>query len=298
MQARPASKYPMLIPLILVVCAVVWGCTEQKEEKTTDKPVSKPEVTALKTGDEEHFHIALVGIGPGEPDLITVRAKRFLEVADRIVCFDWLTNEVAALVGGPEKIEVVTFVSLGGPDSRARAKFCAQVRRWAAAGEKVVFATSGDPMLCSPLAWVPSRLADWHPVVVPGVGSIPAAAAELAQSIMDTNAVMISVGNRFLDTNDQGRLADVIVFFTHLRSLDQLLPEFQKRYPGDTPVVIVGDVARAGVEPVVIRATLDTLKETLSEKELPKLYLVFVGDPLKQDATMSLPDHHPRFDKS
>ena len=83
-----------------------------------------------------------MGIGPGEPDLITVRAKRFLTSADRVVCFDWLTNEVAHQIGGPEKIEVVTFESLGGPDSRARAKFCAQVRRWVSAGEKVVFATS------------------------------------------------------------------------------------------------------------------------------------------------------------
>ena len=297
MQVRPILKYLICAPLLLVVCAMVVGCIESQEPEKSKPTRTIKQVSAQKEGGGEHFHVALVGIGPGEPDLITIRAKRFLTSADRVVCFDWLTNEVAHQIGGPEKIEVVTFESLGGPDSRARAKFCAQVRRWVSAGEKVVFATSGDPTVCSPFGWVPNRLADWHPAVVPGVGSIPAGAAQLAQSIMDDGVVMVSTGDRFLDTDEKGRLSDVMVFFTHLRPIDQLLPELVKRYPGDTPVAIVGDVARVGVEPVVIRATLATLEEQLSKTELPKLYLVFVGDPLKQDTTRSLPDHHHRFDK-
>ena len=271
---------------MIVACLVFLGCSDEK-------PATRP-ISATKPTSNKHFHIGLVGIGPGEPDLITVRAKRFLQEADRVICFDWLSNEVAKHLGGPEKIKAVTFESLGAPDSRERATFCAQVRRWMATGEKIVFATAGDPTLCSPFSWVPVEFADWYPVVVPGVGSIPAAAAELAQSIMDERAVMISTGDRFSDTDSKGRLADVIAFFTHLRSIEQLLPELVKRYPGDTPVAIVGDAARPGVEPVIVRATLDTLEKSLSEKKLPKLYLVFVGDPLKQKKVISLPDqsHH------
>lgn len=290
----------MWVTLVGMLCASVLGCSGEKRQ-TPSEPVEKAVGLQAVTSEirpGEHFHVALVGIGPGEPDLITVRAKRCLDEADRVVCFDWLTGEVAHHLGGPEKIEVVTFESLGTVDSRARAKFCAKVRRWLADGKKVVFATSGDPTLCSPIGWVTDRFADWHPMVVPGVGSIPAAAAELAQSIMDDGAVMISTGDRFLDVDGKGRLADVAVFFTHLRPIDRLLPELIKRYPGDTPVVIVGDAARVGVEPTVIRSTLDALEAQLSKTELPKLYLVFVGDPLKQDTMVSLPDHHPRFDES
>lgn len=290
-------KYPVWVIFMGVVCAVVLGCGNQGKESSEPSETS---VAVSEIVSDEHFHVALVGIGPGEPDLITIRAKRYLKVADRVICFDWLTNEVARQIGGPEKIEVITFESLGTADSRARAKFCAKVRRWVAAGEKIVFATSGDPTLCSPLGWVTDRFADLHPIVVPGVGSIPAAAAELAQSIMDDRAVMISTGNRFLETDDKGRLAEVIVFFTHLRPIEKLLPELTKRYPGDTPVAIIGDAARVGVEPTVIRTTLDTLNNPLSKTEspeLPELYLIFIGDPLKQEKAVSLPDHHHRFDK-
>lgn len=240
--------------------------------------------------------VHLVGMGPGDPDLVTFKAARVLKEADCVYCFDYLTAEVARFAPA-RKITVASPLLRGrfrveaGHDMpqqlRERAskselevaRFLPEVRRMIADGKKVAFADAGDPTMYCPWSWITEELADLNPTVVPGLSSFNAANAALGQSVTRNNgSIVISPGDNLGIPNEQGRLDQTLVLFTHRRKLAELLPQLQQRYPADTPLAIVGEASYERQQ--VVRATLGTIEEKLAGRELPKLYLVYVGDVL------------------
>jgi len=95
-------------------------------------------------------------------------------------------------------------------------------------------------------------------------------------------SVIISSGAEMGTPDEKGRLAGTVVFFTHRTKFEGLLPKLRQRYPADTPVGIVCDVSYPTEK--VIHGTLGTILDVLGDKKLPHLYLVYVGDGLKQRA--------------
>lgn len=132
-----------------------------------------------------------IGVGPGDPGLLTLRAVELLKTAD-VVCIPRSSadNEsvalkvAAAYIGAAEIIEVPT------PMTRDRALLEAEWRRGAetiaarlAAGRNVAFITIGDAMLFSTYTYLLKHVRAILPGVevesVPGVTSFAAAAAHL-----------------------------------------------------------------------------------------------------------------------
>lgn len=108
----------------------------------------------------------------------------------------------------------------------------------------------------------------------------PAASASSASGLVVRNLSGDSSGVELGQPDENGRLAGTLVFFTHRRKLEELLPKLQARYPVDTPVGIVGDVTYPGEK--VFRGTLGSILDVLGQEKLPHLYLLYVGDGLKQ----------------
>jgi precorrin-4 methylase len=160
------------------------------------------------------------------------------------------------------------------------AKLKARIKGLVAEGKTVVFADNGDPMIFSPWSWVPEHLAEFAPTVVPGLSSFNAGNAALQRSVAGLGFVTISSGTEMGSPDENGRLAGTVVFFTHRTKLEELLPKLQGRYPADTPVGIVCD-ASYPTEKVVV-GTLGSILDVLGEERLPHLYLLYVGDGLKQ----------------
>jgi len=240
--------------------------------------------------------VYLVGMGPGDPELVTFKAARVLKEADRVFCFEYLKDEVARFAPG-EKITVASSHLMGRfrgqkvkdlpPELRDRArrseeetaKFLPYVRKLVAGGEKVVFADSGDPTVYCPWSWVTEDFADLQPKVIAGLSSFNAANAALGQSVTKKGgSVLLSNGDNLGRADERGRLKAMLVLFTHRAKLKELLPQLQSRYPDDTPVAIVGDASHERQR--VVFGTLGTIQERLGSQELPHLYLVYVGDAL------------------
>jgi uroporphyrinogen III methyltransferase/synthase len=115
--------------------------------------------------------VYIVGAGPGEPDLLTLKGKRCLEEADVIV-YDYLVNE-DVLAHGRSDAERLR---LGKPGSAARLsqkKINGLLVRRAREGKVVVRLKGGDPFLFSRGAEEAEALADAGVPfeVVPGVTS-------------------------------------------------------------------------------------------------------------------------------
>jgi precorrin-4/cobalt-precorrin-4 C11-methyltransferase len=261
------------------------------------RPLEGPEPTAAAgTGGT----VYLVGTGPGAPDLITLKAAGILRNADLVFCYNWMKDELAPFVR-PGVVEVVSPRLQGGrylglkpeevpddqraPAARAQeelAKLKTRLAKLVAEGKTIAFADNGDPMIFSPWAWVPEQLAEFDPVVIPGLSSFNAGNAAVKRNVTGLGFVTLSSGAEMGSPDENGRLAGTVVFFTHRSKVKELLPRLRDRYPDDTPVVIVCEASYPGEK--VIRGTLGGIQELLADEKLPHLYLFYVGDGLKQRA--------------
>jgi precorrin-4 methylase len=207
-----------------------------------------------------------------------------------------MKDELAPLVR-PGAVEVVSPSLMGGQylgkrpeefsgEARDRAikahealtQLKMRVKTAVAEGKTIVFADNGDPMLFSPWNWVPQQLAEFQPIVVPGVSSFHAGSAVLRHSV--AGSVTLSSGENLGIRGENGRLVGTLVFFTHRTRLEELVPRLQARYPRDTPAAIVGDASYPSQ--MSIHGTLGTIADLARDKKPPHLYLLFVGDKLGQ----------------
>jgi precorrin-2/cobalt-factor-2 C20-methyltransferase len=136
-------------------------------------------------------HLRIVGVGPGDPELLTLRAARVLRSAELILHpgprddAGFALEVVADLLRPDQEVRGVALAMRRGPDDgtvgydRAASALVEASR----AGRPAVFLTEGDPMLFGSGSYVMEHvqaLAPEAPVeVVPGVSALGAAAARL-----------------------------------------------------------------------------------------------------------------------
>ncbi len=130
-----------------------------------------------------------VGVGPGDPELLTVRAHRLLQEVG-VICFTQLDNGapsyalgvVDGLLSGWVQTLPISIPSDDSPVSEATWREAAErISARLREGQDVAFITEGDPMLYSEfphlIEHVGAELDGVTVEVVPGVPSVMAAAA-------------------------------------------------------------------------------------------------------------------------
>jgi precorrin-4/cobalt-precorrin-4 C11-methyltransferase len=249
-----------------------------------------------KMGLAPDGQVFLVGTGPGDPELMSVKAAQLLKRADIVFCYSWMKDEVAPFVR-PGVVEVASPLLMGGqycgqnPDdyqgelqervrqtNDALDKLKTRIRAAVAEGKTVAFADNGDPTIFSPWGWVPDLLAEFRPVVIPGMSSFNAANAVLQRGLAGQRSLILSSGSDLGRPDPQGRLSSTLVFFTQRVEIQKLLGQLRERYPADTPVAIVCDVSYPSEK--VLRGQLGTFADIVAKEQLPLLYLLYVGDGL------------------
>ena len=133
-----------------------------------------------------------VGVGPGDPELLTLKAGRVLRQADVIMLPDTGGQEKTALNIVKDYVEGKTLTFAKMPMVRDKAMMdeaheqaAGQICALLDQGKQVAFLTLGDPAIYSTYMYVHEKvLRRGYPVeVVPGVPSFCAAAARLNRSL-------------------------------------------------------------------------------------------------------------------
>ena len=143
---------------------------------------------ALKT----HGKLWGVGVGPGDPELLTVKAVRVLREADVVIVPDASSGDKVALNIAKDYLKGKKIQFVKTPMVRDKAVMDAAHEQAADTisalldeGKQVVFLTLGDPAIYSTYMYIHQKVLNRGYVVevVPGIPSFCAAAARLNQSL-------------------------------------------------------------------------------------------------------------------
>ena len=140
-----------------------------------------------------------VGLGPGDPDLITMKAHRLIRQAS-VVAYPQLAGaasfarSIAADLISESAREIIMDVPMTTERAPAQAAYdtgAAQIAEALEAGEDVVCLCEGDPFFYGSFMYLYSRLSDRFTVeVVPGVTSMTACASYAGLPLAARNEVL------------------------------------------------------------------------------------------------------------
>jgi len=210
--------------------------------------------------------VHLVGAGPGDPDLLTIKAMRLIQQAD-VVLHDDLVPQ-AVLDHASPHAEVVNVGKRCGLKSITQEEINALMIEHAHAERRVVRLKSGDPLIFGRAAEEMAALKEAGIAfeIVPGITAAFAAAAAIHRSLTDRNSasnVIFSTGHH-AQSHNQSPLPEIEdatrVVYMPGRDLTLLAAQWlDEGLPTDFPCVLISRAAQPDQE--VSCTTLGALGE-------------------------------------
>jgi uroporphyrin-III C-methyltransferase/precorrin-2 dehydrogenase/sirohydrochlorin ferrochelatase len=229
-------------------------------------------------------HVLFVGAGPGDPDLLTMKARRALDEAD-VVIHDRLISKPILELARREALMIDAGKEGFGP-SMAQEDINALIVDHAREGAQVVRLKSGDATvfgrLDEEIDAVEAAAIGWE--IVPGITSASAAVAAIGQSLTKRGR---NSSVRFLTGHDMQGFADhdwsalarpgeVAAIYMGKKSArfiqGRLLMHGARR---QTPVTTVENASRPDQR--ILATTLDALPAALAAAEMSGPALTFYG---------------------
>jgi len=156
-----------------------------------------------------------LGVGPGDPELLTLKAARILGEVDTVFAASSSKNDysIAQAIIAPHLPPQATVVRLPFPMTRDPAALdaaweanTAAMAAVLAAGRDAAFITLGDPLLYSTFGYVLPRLTARLPElavnIVPGITSFQAAAAKVGDVLVESGENLLIASG----VDESGRL--------------------------------------------------------------------------------------------
>lgn len=238
--------------------------------------------------DGQGGKVYLVGAGPGDPELITVKGLRLLQSAD-VVVYDALIDEhlLEYLRPGSERIFAG---KRGGCHSASQEEINDILIDRARQGNVVVRLKGGDPFIFGRGGEELEALreAGIEAEVVPGITSgtgIPASIGLPLTYRRVSSSVVFVTGH---ECGDKGRSVDwnsiagidTIVVYMGIRNLRQIAMNLTNAGKSpETPAAVVFSGTWAGE--TIIEGTLESIAERISEQESGRPGLILIGEVVR-----------------
>ncbi|UWR20984.1 siroheme synthase CysG [Sulfitobacter sp. S190] len=229
-------------------------------------------------------HVAFVGGGPGDPELLTLKARRALDEADVVIYDRLITPEILELAR--REAVMIDVGKEGFGPSTPQEHINDLLVEHAASGAQVVRLKSGDSTvfgrLDEEIDAVDAHGIGWH--IVPGITSASAAVAAIGQSLTRRGR---NASVRFLTGHDTKGFADhdwktlarpgeVAAIYMGKKSSrfiqGRLIMHGADR---QTPVTLIENASRPDQR--VLETTLDALPAALEAAEMTGPALTFLG---------------------
>ena len=233
-----------------------------------------------------HGSVTLVGAGPGDAELLTLKAVRALQAADVILFDDLVSDDVLDLARREARRILVG--KRGGRPSCKQYEINDMMVKLAQAGRRVVRLKSGDPMIFGRAGEEIERLrAEGIPVdIVPGVTAGIAMASALGVSLTHRDcakSVRFVTGHSkrggLPDDIDWTSIADpstTTIFYMGGRTAGQIAARLISHgLSAETPVAIATAVSQPGQR--IARATLGRLGQAVGGIDATKPVVIGVG---------------------
>ncbi len=244
------------------------------------------DLTATTAADVMPGGVALVGGGPGDPELITVRGRRLLAAADVVVTDRLAPPELLAEL--PPNVEIIDAAKI--PYGRAMAqesindilidraragKFVVRLK----GGDPFVFARGYEEVLACAAAGIPVT-------VVPGVTSaiaVPAmAGVPVTHRAVNHEFVVVSGHlspehpESLVNWNALAQLTGTLVLMMAVERIELFAEILRKGgRPAETPVLVVQQGTTAGER--VLRATLADVAEEIRDQGIRPPAIIVIG---------------------
>ena len=240
--------------------------------------------------------VSLVGAGPGDPDLLTLKAVKAIAAAT-VILVDDLVNE-AVLAHASPKARVVYVGKRGGCASTPQAFIEKLMVSEAHKGENVVRLKGGDPLVFGRSGEEIEALqqAGLQVHVVNGITAALGALASLNTALTHrdhAHGVLMVTGHAkpgdpgtdwraLAHTARQAKLT--LVVYMGVAAAPRIQDELLHGLAADTPVAIVQDATLPSQRQAL--CTLDCLHQTLTEQRMASPCVLLIGDVLRGLASL------------
>ena len=238
--------------------------------------------------------VYLVGAGPGDPDLLTLRAARLLERA-RLVVHDGLIDP-AVLALASTDAELVSVAKSRARHTLSQEEINALRVREALAGRDVVRLKGGDPFVFGRGGEEAEacRAAGVPVEVVPGISAAngAAAAAQIALTHRDAASVVSFVAGQCkgLSEQDWAGLAGkgrTLVIFMGVKTAPQIAEKLMADgLAPDMPLAVIENACRPQMR--VLRGPLAALPDLVVRERVKSPALIVIGEvTAREDAVLA-----------
>ena len=227
-------------------------------------------------------HVEIVGAGPGDPDLVSVRGRRMLERADLILYAGSLVPRELTTCAKPGAV----VRSSAGMNLEEQ---CLLMKEHYDKGHFIVRLHTGDPCIFGAIqeqmAFFDQNGMDYH--ITPGISSFLAAAAELRSQFTipeRTQTIILTRGEGRTPMPEKEKLhllarsQSTMCIFLSAAIVDDVQQELLQEYPEDTPVAACYHLTWPDQK--IYRGKLKDLAKIVHDNGLTLTTMLVVGESI------------------
>ena len=231
---------------------------------------------------EQKGHIEIVGAGPGDPDLVSVRGRNMLERADLILYAGSLVPKALTECHKPGAV-------VRSSADMALEEQCELMKKFYDEGKFIVRLHTGDPCIFGAIqeqmAFFDANHMEYH--ITPGISSFLAAAAELQSQFTipercQTIILTRGEGRTPMPEKEQLHLLaksqSTMCIFLSASIVDDVQRELLQEYPEDTPVAACYHLTWPDQK--IYRGVLKDLAQIVHDNHLTLTTMLVVGEAI------------------